>query len=280
VRRFTAAFAPCYHGPVNARKPEGPQSSMTNSEATKVLAVIPARHASVRFPGKPLATIAGRPMIQHVVERVRRAERVSRIVVATDEASIKSAVEAFGGEAMLTRHDNRTGTDRVAEVASHLPAEIYVNVQGDEPLIDPGTIDALVSAMLEDESVQVSTPCTLISQSGDIMDPNVVKVVRDFDGNALYFSRAPIPWVRDTAETVAAQHWKHLGLYAFRRDALIEFPTLPPGDLERLEQLEQLRWLENGFRIRVVETSYDAVSVDVPADVARVEELLREGGGS
>ena len=248
---------------------------MADLETAKVLAIIPARHASVRFPGKPLTPIAGRPMIQHVVERVRRAERVSRVVVATDEASIKSAVESFGGEAILTRRDHRTGTDRVAEVAAHLPAEIYVNVQGDEPLIDPGTVDAVVSAMLEDESVQVATPCTMISQSSDIMDPNVVKVVRDFEGNALYFSRAPIPWVRDTGETVAARHWKHLGLYAFRREALVEFPTLPPGDLERLEQLEQLRWLENGFRIRVVETDYDAVSVDVPGDVARVEQLLR-----
>jgi 3-deoxy-manno-octulosonate cytidylyltransferase (CMP-KDO synthetase) len=249
---------------------------MANSNSTKVLAVIPARHASVRFPGKPLAPIAGKPMIQHVVERVRRANLVSRVVVATEDPRIKNAVEAFGGEAIITRSDHRTGTDRVAEVAVHVPAGIYVNVQCDEPLIDPGTVDALVSAMLEDEAVQLATPCTAISRPGDIMDPNIVKVVRDFDGNGLYFSRAPIPWVRDTAETVAARHWKHLGLYGFRRDALLEFPTLPPGELERLEQLEQLRWLENGFRIRVVETDYDAVSVDVPSDVARVEKLLSE----
>jgi 3-deoxy-manno-octulosonate cytidylyltransferase (CMP-KDO synthetase) len=249
---------------------------MANSDPTKVLAVIPARHASSRFPGKPLTPIAGKPMIQHVVERVRRAALVSRVVVATEDARIKSAVEAFGGEAIITRSDHRTGTDRVAEVAVHILAEIYVNVQGDEPLIDPGTVDALVSAMLEDVEIQLATPCTAISIPSDIMDPNVVKVVRDFDGNALYFSRAPVPWVRDSAETVAARHWKHLGLYGFRRDALLEFPTLPPGELERLEQLEQLRWLENGFHIRVVETDYDAVSVDVPSDVARVEKLLGE----
>src|SRR5580693_9189268 len=168
----------------------------------KVFAVIPARYASIRLPGKPLASIAGRPMIQHVVERTRQAARVARVVVATDDDRIKKAVESFGGEAILTRRDHRTGTDRVAEVASHLAAEIYVNVQGDEPLIDPGTVDAVVSAMIEDESVQVATPCTMISLSSDIMDPNVVKVVRDFEGNALYFSRAPIPWVRDTGETV------------------------------------------------------------------------------
>jgi 3-deoxy-manno-octulosonate cytidylyltransferase (CMP-KDO synthetase) len=247
---------------------------LANSETAAILAVIPARHASARFPGKPLATIAGRPMIQHVVERVRRAHLVSRVVVATDDQGIKSAVEAFGGEALLTRADHRTGTDRVTEVAVHLRADIYVNVQGDEPLIDPHTVDAVVTSMLEDQTIQIASSCVAISQPNDIMDPNVVKVVRDFDGNALYFSRAPVPWVRDTGVTVAARHWKHLGLYAFRRDALIEFPTLPPGELERIERLEQLRWLENGFRIGVVETDYDALSVDVPADIERVEKLL------
>ena len=247
---------------------------MTDSISIKVLAVIPARHGSARFPGKPLAAIAGRPMIQHVVERVRQAKQVSRIVVATEDERIKKAVESFGGEAIITRPDHRTGTDRVAEVAAHIPAEIYVNVQGDEPLIDPGTVDALVLAMLENSEAQIGTPCAAIEQPKDIMDPNMVKVVRDFDGNALYFSRAPIPWVRDTRETVDARHWKHLGLYAFRRDALLEFPTLPPGELERVEQLEQLRWLENGFHIAVVETDYDAVSVDVPGDIERVERLL------
>jgi 3-deoxy-manno-octulosonate cytidylyltransferase (CMP-KDO synthetase) len=247
---------------------------MTGPPGSTVIVVIPARHASVRFPGKPLASIGGKPMIQHVVEGVRQARSVSKVVVATDEDEIKKAVESFGGQAVLTRHDHRTGTDRVAEVAAHLSADVYVNVQGDEPLIDPGTVDSLIEAILGDSAIQVATSCTAISQPNDIMDPNIVKVVRDFDGNALYFSRAPIPWVRDTAETVAVRHWKHLGLYAFRRAALLEFPTLPPGDLERVEQLEQLRWIENGFHIAVVETDYDAVSVDVPADVERVEKLL------
>jgi len=254
--------------------------TMANSESPNVLAVIPARHASSRFPGKPLAPIAGKPMIQRVVERVRQARLVSRVVVATDDPRIESAVSAFGGEAILTRRDHATGTDRVAEVAVHLSAEIYVNVQGDEPLIDPGTIDALISAMLEDESVQIAGPCTAIVHANDIMDPNITKVVRDFEGNALYFSRAPIPWIRDRDESVAARHWKHIGLYSFRRDALLDFPTLPPGELERLEQLEQLRWLENGYRIRIIETEYDAISVDVPSDVERIEKLLRERGDS
>jgi 3-deoxy-manno-octulosonate cytidylyltransferase (CMP-KDO synthetase) len=248
---------------------------MSDPTPPNVLAVIPARYASVRFPGKPLAPIAGRPMIQYVVEGVRRARGVSRVVVATEDERIKAAVEAFGGEAIMTRPEHRTGTDRVAEVATHLSADIYVNVQGDEPLIDPGTVDAVIAEMAEDESVQVGTPCTAIVEPKDIMDPNIVKVVRDFESNGLYFSRAPIPWVRDTAVTREVRHWKHIGLYAFRRAALLEFPTLPPGELEGIEQLEQLRWLENGFRIRVVETNYDSVSVDVPADVERVEKLLR-----
>jgi 3-deoxy-manno-octulosonate cytidylyltransferase (CMP-KDO synthetase) len=266
-----------------------------NSIGSGVLVVIPARYASSRLPGKPLAPIAGRPMIQHVVERVRKSALASRVIVATDDARIQSAVESFGGEAILTRSDHRTGTDRVAEVAVHIPAEIYVNVQGDEPLIDASVVDALASAMQEDAEIQIATPCTAITRRDDIMDPHVTKVVRDFDGNALYFSHAPIPWVRDepsfltlpddassanaplTASTLTARHWKHIGLYAFRRDVLLEFPTLPPGELESLEKLEQLRWLENGFRIRVVETDYDAVSVDVPADIPRVESLLRSG---
>jgi 3-deoxy-manno-octulosonate cytidylyltransferase (CMP-KDO synthetase) len=250
-----------------------------------VLAVIPARYASTRLPGKPLASIAGKPMIQHVVERVRRAQKVSRTIVATDDARIVSAVESFGGEAILTRPDHRTGTDRVAEVAARSEGEIYINVQGDEPLIDPSVVDALAEAMLDDAEIQIATPCTAILRAEDVMDPNITKVVRDFDSNALYFSHAPIAWdrddpflkkYRDAADSAGARHWKHLGLYGFRRSTLLEFPTLPPGELEALEKLEQLRWLENGFRIRVIETDYDAISVDVPADIASVEALLRE----
>lgn len=245
-----------------------------------VIAIIPARYGSSRLPGKPLAPIAGRPMIQHVYERVRQAQSLTRALVATDDERIKAAVEGFGGEAVLTRSDHRTGTDRVAEVAAHIPADIYLNVQGDEPLLDPGTIDALVSAMTGDDQVQIATPCSAIRLPNDIMDPHVTKVVCDFDGNGLYFSHSPIPWVRDRNGDVVVKHWKHIGLYAFRRDALLEFPTLPPGELERAEQLEQLRWLENGFRIRVVETEYDAVSVDVPEDIPRVERLLRSTASS
>ena len=273
VALSNSGTAPCYY--LFPRVYFLPGKDM-NFVSRNVLAVIPARFGSSRLPGKPLASIAGRPMIQHVMERVRGAQLVSSILVATDDERILKAVEAFGGKAIITRSDHRTGTDRVAEVAAHVFADVYINIQGDEPLIDPGIIDAVIAAMLEDDSIQIATPCAAITQPKEIMDPNVVKVARDFDSNGLYFSRAPIPWVRDTGATVAAQHWKHIGLYGFVRDALLEFPTLPPGELERVEQLEQLRWLENGFRIRVVETEYDAVSVDVPADIERVEKILRD----
>jgi 3-deoxy-manno-octulosonate cytidylyltransferase (CMP-KDO synthetase) len=161
-------------------------------------------------------------------------------------------------------------------VAAHEKGDVFVNVQGDEPLIDPQAIDAAVNALLEEPPAQIATVATPIRQTADIMDPNVVKAVLDFDENALYFSRAPVPWVRDTQHKVHVKYWKHLGLYVFQRDALLEYPTLPQGELERIEQLEQLRWLENGWKIRVAEVMNDAVSVDVPEDVARVEKLLAE----
>ncbi len=243
------------------------------------IAVIPARYAATRLPGKPLVSLAGKSMIERVWERTRRAKKISRVIIATDDERILKAVAGFGGEAAMTRSEHRSGTERVAEVAAGMArndAEIFVNVQGDEPLIDPDAIDAAVEAIESDESVMVSTLMVPIAKAADIMDPNIVKVVLDFDGNALYFSRAPIPWVRDRESPVHVQHMKHLGLYAFRSAALLDFPTLPLGDLERVEQLEQLRWMENGYKIRVAETAHDSVSVDVPEDVARVEQLLRE----
>jgi 3-deoxy-manno-octulosonate cytidylyltransferase (CMP-KDO synthetase) len=242
----------------------------------RVVVVIPARFGSTRLPGKPLVPLAGKPMIQRVYERARMAEKVGRVIVATDDERIVKAVETFGGEARMTRADHRTGTERVAEVAAHVEGDVFVNVQGDEPLLDPAAVDAAVSALLEEPAAAIATVATPVKTPGDIMDPNVVKTVLDFDGNALYFSRAPIPWVRDTTGKVLARHLKHLGLYVFQRDALLEYPTLPQGDLERIEQLEQLRWLENGWKIRVAEVEHDAVSVDVPEDVARVEKLLEK----
>jgi 3-deoxy-manno-octulosonate cytidylyltransferase (CMP-KDO synthetase) len=242
----------------------------------KVVVVIPARYGSTRLPGKPLVSIAGKPMIQHVFERAKLAQCVNQVIVATDDERIVKAVEAFGGEARMTRSDHRTGTERVAEVAAHVEGDVFVNVQGDEPLLDPAAVDAAVTSLLEDPPASIATVATPIKMPADIMDPNVVKTVLDFEGNAIYFSRAPIPWVRDTGSKVLARHLKHLGLYVFDRESLLEYPTLPPGELERIEQLEQLRWLENGWKIRVAEVEHDAVSVDVPEDVARVEKLLQK----
>jgi 3-deoxy-manno-octulosonate cytidylyltransferase (CMP-KDO synthetase) len=242
----------------------------------KIVVVIPARYASTRLPGKPLVPLCGKPMIQHVYERAKRAQTVHEVLVATDDQRILDAVQSFGGAARMTRADHRTGTERIAEVAVHEPGDIFVNVQGDEPLIDPICIDTAIAALLEEPPAQIATVATAIRHANDVMDPNVVKTVLDFDEFALYFSRAPIPWIRDTHQKLHVKYWKHLGLYAFQRDALLEYPTLPQGELEKIEQLEQLRWLENGYRIRVAEVPHDAVSVDVPDDVPRVEKLLKE----
>src|SRR5712675_1267580 len=236
-------------------------------ESNQVVIVIPARYGSTRLPGKPLLSLAGQPMIQRVYERAKQAKMAGRVIVATDDERIVKVVEGFGGEARMTRADHRTGTERVAEVAAHTEGAIFVNVQGDEPLLDPAAIDTAVRALVDEPQAFIATVATPIKTPGDIMDPNVCKVVVDFDENALYFSRAPIPWVRDTGSKTSARHLKHLGLYVFRRDALLEYPTLPQGELERIEQLEQLRWLENGWKIRVAEVEHDAISVDVPEDV-------------
>jgi 3-deoxy-manno-octulosonate cytidylyltransferase (CMP-KDO synthetase) len=242
----------------------------------KVVVVIPARYGSTRLPGKPLVSLAGQTMVQHVYDRAKSAKSVHEVIVATDDDRIIQAVTSFGGQARMTRHDHRTGTERVAEVAAHVEGDVFVNVQGDEPLLDPAAVDTAIEALLADPQTGVATAATPIKTPADIMDPNVVKVVLDFDDNALYFSRAPIPWVRDAKSGIQVRHMKHLGLYVFRRDALLEYPTLPQGELERIEQLEQLRWMENGTKIRVAEVEHDAVSVDVPEDVERVERLLQK----
>jgi 3-deoxy-manno-octulosonate cytidylyltransferase (CMP-KDO synthetase) len=243
-------------------------------DSSKIVIVIPARYGSTRLPGKPLLSLKGKPMIQRVFERAKQAKAAGRVIVATDDQRIVKAVEGFGGEARMTRTDHRTGTERIAEVAAHTEGDVFVNVQGDEPLLDPVAVDTAVNSLLEEPAAAIATVAVMIRTPGDIMDPNVVKTVVDFEDNAIYFSRAPIPWVRDNAAKTHARHLKHLGLYAFQRAALLEYPTLPQGELERIEQLEQLRWMENGWKIRVTEVEHDAVSVDVPEDVEKVESLL------
>jgi len=232
-----------------------------------VCAIIPARYASTRFPGKPLADICGKPMIQHVYERTLQADSVNRVIVATDDKRIQSAVVAFGGEVAMTRADHPSGTDRLAEVAGALDVELIVNVQGDEPLIDPAMIDQAVRPLQENAAIVMGTLKSRIVDSGDYGNPNIVKVVTDGNGFALYFSRSPIPHMRDDARPAL---FKHVGLYVYRREFLLAYPCLSETPLEQAEKLEQLRALEHGYRIFVAETDRQSIGVDVPDDLQKV----------
>ena len=209
-------------------------------------------------------------MLQHVYERAVQARYLTKVVIATDDDRIYSAARSFGGLVRMTRADHLSGTDRAAEIASADAAEIIVNIQGDEPLIDPDAIDAAVLAMIEDEDAPMGTLKKRIEDPEEATNPNVVKVVTDLSGNAIYFSRCPIPYERDAG----AVHFKHIGLYMYRRDFLLRYSDLPVGPLEQAERLEQLRALENGHRIRVVETDYDSLGVDTPEDLERVKVLF------
>jgi len=211
-------------------------------------------------------------MLQHVYERASQARYLSKLVIATDDDHIQRAARAFGADVRMTRADHASGTDRVAEVASSETAPLIVNIQGDEPLIDPAAIDAAALALLDDTDVAITTLKKRIEAPAEISDPNVVKVVTDLAGNAIYFSRAAIPYLRDSSSA----HYKHIGLYVYRREMLLAYSGLPVGPLERTERLEQLRALENGHRIRVVETEYESLGVDTPADLERVALLFEE----
>jgi len=233
-----------------------------------VLCVIPARYGSKRFPGKALASQTGQPLIQHVYESAARAKRVDAVVVATDDERIRAAVEAFGGRAVMTRADHPCGTNRVAEAAESFPdAEIVINLQGDEPELDPALLDRLVEEMQKDSKMELATLAGPLSAE-DAADPNAVKVVLTADGDALYFSRAPIPAARDGEASRWAPVLLHFGIYGFRAEALRAFARMPQTPLERTERLEQLRWLEHGRRIRVLVTDHRPVGVDTPEDYA------------
>ena len=242
----------------------------------KIFAFIPARYASTRFPGKPLALIAGRPMIQHVYERALACRELSDVCVATDDERILACVNGFGGKAVMTRKGHRSGTDRITEAALKEGAEkedIIVNIQGDQPLFQPPVISLLVRPLLKDSSIPMSTLRYKIKDEDDIHNPNHVKVVTDTHGFAIYFSRYPVPFLRDPDSTHV--HYKHLGFYGFRMWLLTQYTSLGEGVLESAERLEQLRALEHGFRIKVSETTFDSIEVDIPDDVGKVEEVLR-----
>ena len=239
----------------------------------QIVAIIPARFGSTRFPGKPLADIDGRPMIEHVYRRAASCSSVTRVIVATDDLRVAQAVRRFDGEVRLTRADHRSGTDRLAEVAATLEADVIVNVQGDEPLIDPGAIGEAVTPLVKDSSLLMTTLYRRISNPADINNPDVVKLTLDRGGFALYFSRSPIPYVRDPRGGWPPLY-KHIGLYAYRRSALMVLATLDPTPLERTESLEQLRALEHGIRIKAVESAYDSIGVDTPEDLEAVRRLI------
>ncbi|MBI4558806.1 MAG: 3-deoxy-manno-octulosonate cytidylyltransferase [Candidatus Hydrogenedentes bacterium] len=247
---------------------------MAAAVTPKILAVIPARFASTRFPGKVIAPIAGKPLVAHVYERCRNCALLTETVVATDDPRVVEALTPFNVMVAMTRSDHPSGTDRIAEVAARSDAAIVVNVQGDEPLIDPLTIDATVRALLSDADVPMATAKRQITELERIADPNVVKVVCDERGRALYFSRFPIPYVRDHGDRGKARYWQHIGIYAFRRDFLLKYAKMPATPLEKLEKLEQLRVLENGYPIAVVETEYLSIGVDSPEDLERVRAMV------
>jgi 3-deoxy-manno-octulosonate cytidylyltransferase (CMP-KDO synthetase) len=262
----------------------------------KTVAVIPARYGSSRLPGKPLIQVKAKPLIQHVYERVK-ASSVQHVVVATDDERIATAVREFGGEAVMTSPHHRSGTERVAEAAAHLESDIVVNVQGDEPLILPGDIDRAVTPFALDSAIMATTLITPLLTGADLYNPHAVKVVVDHEGFALYFSRAPIPYPQDLLAKADGQpleqrvlintvdkralkgYWHHIGLYAFRRDFLLKIVDLPPGHLERRERLEQLRILENGFKLKTVVCSAPSIGIDTQEDVERFKSLIESPGG-
>ena len=245
-----------------------------------VIAIIPARYGSTRLDGKTLLDIGGKPMVQWVYEMAKKAKLIRDVMVATDDKRVMSAVERFGGKAVMTSSSHRSGTDRIAEAAGSLNADVIVNVQGDEPLIEPEMIDEAIKPLLAESSLLISTLKTRIANEEELKDPNVVKVVTDREGFAIYFSRLPIPYVRDSSEfgvrssELKATYYKHIGLYVYRKDFLLKFAKMKPTPLEDAEKLEQLRVLENGYKIKVVQTKYNSVGVDTQEDLERVREIV------
>jgi 3-deoxy-manno-octulosonate cytidylyltransferase (CMP-KDO synthetase) len=240
---------------------------------TPLLIIIPARYASTRFPGKPLADIHGKPMVRHVYERCAQSRPDARVLVATDDERIERVVRDFGAEVVMTPASLQSGSERAAWVAREIACDIVVNVQGDEPLLPGETLDAAIAPLLNDADLDIGTAACALDSLPELVDPNIVKVVLDTRGRALYFSRAPIPHIRD-AESAASPYLKHIGIYAFRRKALLRFAALPQSPLELLEKLEQLRALEHGMSIGVGITTQVSQAVDTPADLERVKAML------
>ena len=239
----------------------------------EAIGIIPARFAAIRFPGKVLEEVAGKPILQHVYERARKAGSLDKVIIATDDDRIVKTAKGFGAEAVMTSKDHRSGTDRLTEAVEPIEVAIVVNIQGDEPLIHPSMIDSLVEVLKSDSSLAMATLKYRIEDKNQIEDPNVVKVVTDTNGDALYFSRSPIPCGGSKGK---GAFFKHIGIYAYIKDFLFTFTRLAPSALEEAERLEQLRVLENGFKIRVVETEYDTIAVDTPEDLEKLRKVFEE----
>jgi 3-deoxy-manno-octulosonate cytidylyltransferase (CMP-KDO synthetase) len=262
---------------VFAVHPAAPQGTATITPPVSVVVVIPARYQSSRLPGKPLADIAGHPMVEHVYRRARAAACARDVIVATDDTRIRDAVAAFGGDARMTASSHRSGTERLAEVARELACDVVVNLQSDEPLVAPEVIDLAVDALGGGSGVFMSTIRCPVADGSVLDDPNVVKVVVDREDYALYFSRSPIPYRRNGGQDIPVGAYQHVGLYAYRRDFLLELAGLAPTPLEQAEQLEQLRALEHGYRIRTAEIAQHPVGVDTQEDLDRVRRLISAG---
>jgi len=241
-----------------------------------IVAIIPSRYHSTRFEGKPLIDIAGKPMIQWVYESALRSQLINRVIVATDDKRILEVVANFGGEAELTSPHHLSGTDRIAEVAVNLPCDIIVNIQGDEPLMNAHLIDKTVKMVINNQEIYMASAKSPIKKIEELMNPDIVKVVSDCNGYALYFSRSPIPYhstkVEDRNKPIG---FRHIGLYVYEKEFLMKLVTLHPSPLEKLERLEQLRVLENGYRIKLIYTEYDSIGVDSPQDVEQVIKKLK-----
>ncbi len=239
-----------------------------------VIGVIPARYLSTRFEGKILADILGKPMLQHVWERAKQSRMLDDLIIACDNEIILKAAIGFGAKAVMTSKEHTCGTDRIGEVVNPIDVKVIINIQGDEPLIHPMMIDSLARALLEDKMLIMATLMKKIEDISELMDPNVVKVVVDKNNFALYFSRAPIPYLAPNAEIDQVTYYKHIGLYGYTKDFLFTYKNLPVSNLEKTEKLEQLRVLAEGFKIKVLETKFDTVGVDTPDDLERVKEQL------
>jgi len=242
-----------------------------------VIGVIPARYQSTRFAGKVLADIMGKPMLQHVWERAKQSRMLDDLIIACDDEIILKAANKFGAKAVMTSKEHSCGTDRISEVVNPLDVKVVINIQGDEPLVHPMMIDSIARALLEDPSVNMATISKKIDDSIQVFDPNVVKVVVDKNNFALYFSRAPIPFLSPNAEIEQVTYYKHIGLYGYTKDFLFTYKNLPASNLEKTERLEQLRVLSEGFKIKVIETTFETVGVDTPEDLEKVKEKLQKG---